>query len=941
MSSSSQGERRSDYYARSIDAFTAKLVGGVSAQAAKHGSTYIQRLLRSDYGVFWKSFASSLSTDQNIPWDKVKLAQVQPEFVGIALSLIDGNEGARDALREFFAEVELPATAYETVVEVKEKICLAAIKAANDAPRDDRKATFAAERRLDETIKSEAEDVKSSLDDVMGEVRSLKDQVAESLSSPQSQLEKQLEEQVGTAFQEGQGQWREAAQAHLQKLEEILQVAPSPPPQAGGAPQQDEVAPEVVDGESVDGLLASLAEEDTEGAEVLGARYSDEGTMGIVRFLREKSDPRSVPTLDKAASIVALDGFFSEAERAHLEAFGIATEPQEQARQLVRAAGMAQIQGSDERFRDHLNRAKELAPSLPGVAIAEARASKSGEEMLAQVDGVEPESDRQRAILHVTRAQAWLLLGDARNSRKELTAAEKTGVNSLPVREMKGMVAWYEAKSEIGDGREPDRALLLGAAQEFTTIASKVASQQRHDEAAQIFARAAEAYGLAEDPHKAVEILESIDHPETLTNDSCRSLGEAAIVARRPDLVSKFVASPNGILASDLLWADAQLLREDSDPESRANAVEILTPMLEHADAEVRAQSAFALLGGSAANEDIEWNEAAAEIVRDRMPIAEASMRAQRLVLKDQIEKAETVLLPFGSDPKALRQLRDYAATREDWPKARDRSIQLFEFSHKPFDQLALADATHKAGDPVKAKEAFLAVARDREASEQLRGMGYSGAVEVAGQVRDYEEIRKIASEWYSQLSSDANGLWNLLFALARLAQHDRAYALVQDKKPDPDTEQRASLLAEILGRTAPKVEALRAISALSDRYDRSVEALEGLFLKVSLEAEQENGELPADLVDRIREAWATFPERFPDQQFMQVLKAPSTGRSSSSYSKRWGAVIVLGHQGSSRKYQSSAAAGAGHHRHLDWRSAGWLADGFPSKVLVLRISTP
>lgn len=876
--------RRIADYARMIDPLTAKLVGAASAEFAKHGVKYVQKLLRSDYGRFWMLFSRPLQEDLNVPWGQIELARLQPEFVGIAQSLIKGNDGARDALRDFFADLELPDTAYEDEAQVKEKIFRAAVEAAHRAPRDERDAALATERRIEESLRGESGDIKSHISEVGDDVvERLKKEFAASSS------DQRLEEQVEAGFEREQERQREQAQAQREQLNELQSKverierlvgsddATNDSGENRDSTDEEAFQVETNDQESAGGLLKELESQDKEEAASLRRIYAEGGPTAVVQFLRERRGECSVAALDAAANLVALDGFFSEAEQAQLEAARKADKPEDQARHLVRAASMANIQGAEERFRTHLEHAKRLAPALPAVLITVARDTGDGAEMIRLLDGVEAESEKQRAILHVTRAQGWLLQGRSDQARTELQRAEETGVNTVPVREMRAMVAWVEAKEAMRDGGEPVNALLLEAAKEFEAIATRVARQGRVDEAAELTARAAESYGLAEETEKAAQILEAVERPETLLIRARESLAEAAIFARRPDLVLRFLDPPEGEPSSaDALWADAMLLKEEPDPEAKAKAVEILVTLLDSADQDLRNRAAFALLSGAATSEEVEWNESAAEIVRTQMPEAEASLKAQTLQREERYEDAENALLPFAADPKILRQLPDLAAVREDWQKVRDRSVRLSDISGRPMDQLALADSTFRAGDPQQAKERFLAVARSQDVAEQLRGAGYSGAVEVAAASRDYEEIRRLAQEWHEQLPSDQNGVWNLLFGLTRVAQHQAAYELFQQEKPDPDTEQRASLLAEILGRSAPKVEALHEIADLSDRYGRQVEALEGFFLKISLEAEQE-GDLPIELEDRIRDAWATFPTRFPDQEFMQVMEAPST----------------------------------------------------------------
>ncbi len=832
--------------------------------------------MRSEYGAFWKRFSRALRNDQNVPWNQIELLRVQPEFVGIALSLIEGNEGARDSLRALFAGIELPNTAYESPAAVEQKIFNAAIAAAVYAPTDDRKALLANERRIEETIRTVAEDGREATAELDRKIERHKEEFAASDGA------ERLREQVNDGFQKSEQLHRERSQQQLEGIDALrvrideLIAAGKAAPESDDSDHSDSPATPGVD--PADELLTQLEKTEKGVADELTALYRERGALGLIELLRASGQSRPAAQLDTAAEIVSLDGFFADAERGHVAAAKVADDVKERARQLVRAAAMADAAGAEDRAATLLDEARQLVPDHPSVLIADARSMTDGHEMIAALDGVEPESERQRIAILLTRAEGWLRQQNIGAARAEVDEVEAIGQNTVAVREIRALIGWVEGKALIRAGEATDTRLFVSAAEDFDSVASVLERQGRRDQAALQRGRAAECYALGDRIEGAINILESLDDVEALSLAARESLAEGAMAAQRPDLVLDFLPDRgNGSAGAEATWADAVLIAESTGREETDIAVSTLERLLTIDEEDVKGRAAFALLGGAATDANVAWNDQAAEIVKAQMPVAEASMRAQMLERDGESGKAENALLPFATDTRALRQLRDHAAMHDEWTKARDRAAQLVERSGQATDRVALADTMEKAGDPGGGRDIFLAVARDPRVATRIRGMGYSGAIEIASQAADFEEIRRLAEEWNSHLPGEENAIWNLLFALARLAEHGRALQLFERTEPDPDTEQRASLLAEILGRAAPKIAALRQIAALSDRYDRKVEALEGLFLKASLEAEQEKEELPVDLADRIRDAWATFPRRFPDQQFMQVFEAPST----------------------------------------------------------------
>lgn len=886
-----------------MEAFSLIGVISTAAKLVKLGYDAVKKTF-PEYHRFWKAFSKQLKNDQNVPWDEIEShCYLQPEFIGIAVGLVHGDPESKKRLESYFDFLEPGPEAYEDAPTVRKKVIEAARSAANEATSD-RKAAYASSRLLEGKIDESAEEIVASLGAaVREEVQKLNERFAEfekkvQAAPPGSIDADDLKDQLREVLAE---HGEDAAQGIMDRIEALIRKAegasaspsldeeriaekvferfegrygPSSTPRPASGPEAEDVEVFAAEDLPVEDLLKELAKEDLEAATALRTVLLEGGTFAVVKLIRDEQSPDSLAALVTEAQIVGREGFFAEAEAAYLRARDKTSDSNDQARQLVRAATMARSQESDERFRRHLEEARSLAPDHPSLAAAEARASDDPKFMLERLDGVVPETDRDRALIDVTRAQAHLALGAEEKAQTELASALEAERENPAVREFQAILPWLGAKRQLTKV-EPDPGVLNEAGERFLGLAEEIAKEQRLDEAAHLTARASESFAMAGDLDRARQILEGIKQPERVSLEARLALCEASIMAQRAELVLRFIREEEPQPEARLIWSEAKLLGE-SDPEERQRAVGYLEGLIRSADEEQRDRAAFGLISGSAGNADVEWNETAAELVKARKPEAEATMRAERLRIEGDLEGAEKALVAHGSSPQALRQLRDYAAQRGDWGRVRDISRGLVRTTGSEQDRLAYADGLRRTGNLEGASREFLAVARS-STNVALRSGGYGAAVDIAGEQRDYQTVLDLAEEWREAIPDSEGAFWNSVFALARLARHQEAYELVESEEPMVQTPEQAGLLAEVLRRAAPKDEAVQRIAELSDVFDRKEEALEGLLIFASVEAESEGIELPDELAERVRLTFAEFGDRFPASKAIQVISVPST----------------------------------------------------------------
>jgi tetratricopeptide (TPR) repeat protein len=851
---------------------------------------------------FWKHFEEGLKNDRDVPWQEIRnRCYLQPSFFGLSTALVLGDAEARAQMEaEFASFVKPPEEARYDKPELVRRIMAVADKAASEAADSDRAAALAGRHLIEDRIAAATKEIQQQLALIEGGITRVGARVTEEASArvvSDAEMKEALE-RIGDRLNPGAGLDFGRLEALLdQQAEKIVQrlsegakktVFENPNSrQADNTVEPPEVAPiaepgGVPAGESADAgppgshHLRELAARNAASADRLRQLVVDGGVFALASAVRRGDlDQGPDELLFTAGRLLATAGFFAEAESAYLKTVDLVVSDSQKARNYVGAAGMASVQGSEERYRRHLDSARELVANHPALLIAEARSSSNSQYMLDHVADVEPESDAERALLEQTRAQALLALGDEDGARRHYELALQADACNGSVREFGAILPFWTAQRRIEQGLPVNAAELRESARIFADLAREVTAEGRIDEAAKVMARAAVCHLFIAEFGAAGRLLESVADPGRLSLEAALALGNVAVNIDRPDLALRFLPAGANDVGARLIRVQAQT--QLPTPEERAEGVEGLRTLLGESDEQLVLQAAFGLISAAAMFEDVPWDERAAELVAANKPDAEAAMRAERALLLGDAVEAQRILLPYSARTASMRRVRDYAAIAGEWEKVKDRSRQLLREQGDPRDRLALAEALRHLGNRPEAEREFRVVVGDRDLDPDLRQGAFGGLAEIAGRDRDYEALRGVAEEWLEAFPESANAIWNLLFSLVRLSRHDEAWRHFDEKQPQADTPERATVLAEILRRAAPKQKALQLLIGLSDRFDRKVEALEALVIAVSLDAERDQSPLDPVIEERVGETFAGFPTRFPDSNVIRQFQLPET----------------------------------------------------------------
>ncbi len=863
------------------------------------GLDTLRQKLKHETGRFSKEFKKELENDLDVPWPEIRSrCEVQPEFFGLMFDLTLGMRGSEAAMRKFFESfVEPPDGGRYDKAQTIDRVMQAAEKAAVAALPDGQARDLATRRLLVSKVEEVSADLTTTIESVGDRVESVDDRlvgtqaVLAEIAGITRQLQAHIESSAGEAS-DGRSVDPEQMQALLEaqtsqidenadrRIDELADriaarlAKSTDDPDAGGATTTHARAA-LPPGRG--DHLATLRKSDRDASDRLERLLATEGASGVADAIMQGVFDSGPPELlIEAARIVTDEGFFAQAESAYLRAADLSESDGKKARQYVRAAQMASIQGVDDRYQRHLNAARELDAAHPALLIVEARASSDSQFMLDHVAAVEPENPSETALLHQTRAQAHLGLGNEAAAQAEFETALAADAHSEAVREFGAILPLFQAMRQMAAGQlVDDTRPLVKAAEVFEDLAGGSARQGRSNEAAQLLTRGAHCRLLADQHSEAIRVLNEIPDPRRLSRDAAADAAELALLAERPDLARRFV--PPGVhdARSQLVVADALTQSDKASDRSRGTAA--LEQLITSTEAEIATSAAVALLVAATKSRDISWSDDAAQVVAQAKPEAAIALRAEHEALHGNFDEAQKILLPKSDRPAALRRLRDYAAMAGQWGLARDRTQALLRDGNDPRDRLALGEALRKLGDIEEARLAFASVANDRDAPAPLRDSAFGSNVDLLSTNRDYESILRLAREWRTALPDSRNAAWNEVFALARLSRHAEAWKVIKQRALVAETEPQATLLAEVLYRAAEPTEAITELVALSDKFDRKLEAIEALIIATALDVEPDQPVFAEPIESRVRDTFARFPERFPDSDVITAVPAPKT----------------------------------------------------------------
>jgi tetratricopeptide (TPR) repeat protein len=623
--------------------------------------------------------------------------------------------------------------------------------------------------------------------------------------------------------------------------------------------------------EEIRPYLDRLAEEDADAARrlrdvLLVAPAIKEGVIGLIAapqaWISETKAPGSV--LAVLGRLAAHFGSWEEAETAFLAADDAGYH--RRANTLARASEAAQAQGKTDEAQELLDRAEALDQRDATVSILVALRLTDADEKLARLAEADSKTNDEEAAVEANRAFA--LLG--KNEIEAAHAAALLAVERNPhfiygkivlgwVKNRRGAAAAPAGNQDIDDLRG-SATLLLSAGEALDSVG-------RHSEALALVSDICYAYFLAREQLRAVSLLEEVaadgEYLARASAEARNAVADVAITLQRPDLVERFLAPDIDSEEGRLTSATMRVISSE-DPEEIAAGAKTLEELLSSSDTGIRGQAALMRLAAATRTDGVDWSDEAERVLRESGNVEPADgLRAQYLVRRGRTQEAENILLQSDS-PRSRELLISMALEAGDTGLAIQRSEALVREYPSPARRLALAELLIGDNRPDEAEPTLAALRRDERVPLDVRDRAYYLSVRKAYRARRYDETEQLTAEWLELVPSETDAAWVRLESLLWLSRYGEALALIADSGLEPDTIEKARLLAHVFLRALPPAEALEKIIELSDRFDRSDDRLEGLIIICYANS---GDDIPEELARRGQSAIAEFAERFPDSK--------------------------------------------------------------------------
>lgn len=621
--------------------------------------------------------------------------------------------------------------------------------------------------------------------------------------------------------------------------------------------------------EEIRPYLDRLAEEDADAAArlrdvLLAAPAIREGVIGLIAapqaWISETTAPGSAWAV--LGRLAAHFGSWQEAKTAFLAADDAGYH--RRANTLARASEAAQAEGKTDEAQELLERGEALDRRDATVSILVSLRLTDPDEKLARLAEAESKTDDEEAAVEANRAFALLAKGDIEAAHVAASLAAEGNPHFTYakivlgwVKNRRGAGAAAAGNQDVDDLRE-SATLLLSAREALDSVG-------RHGEALALVSDICYAYFLAREQLRAVSLLEEVaaddDYLARASAEARNAVADVAVTLQRPDLAERLIAADSDSEEARLTRGTMRVTSSEEAGEIAAGA-ETLEELLASSDSGIRGQAALMRLAASTKTDGVEWSDEAERVLRESGNDEPADgLRAQYLVRHGRTQEAENILLQSGS-PRSQELLIGMALKSGNVRLALQLSEALVAKYPSPPHRLSLAELLISGSRADEAEAILAALRRDERVPLDVRDRAYYLSVRVAYTARRYEETEQLAAEWFELVPSEADAAWIRLESLLWLSRYGEAMALIAESELEPDTIEKARLLAHVFLRALRPIEALEKIIELSDRFDRSDDRLEGLVVMCYANSDDD---IPEELARRGQATIAEFPERFPD----------------------------------------------------------------------------
>ena len=431
------------------------------------------------------------------------------------------------------------------------------------------------------------------------------------------------------------------------------------------------------------------------------------------------------------------------------EQSAIRREGEARAEDLISAAAAAQVPGDAQRHRDLLDRAREIAPNNPRLALEEMDMDAPAAEQLKTLEKLQSDDPDTKTLVAGRAAIASLLLPDLQQAREHLQVVREHGADTVLADSVEVNVVVQEGRLQLLAGEPMNDRTLREARDRSLKARQRLLGQKRWDEAGRMLMLAADSLALLGERSEAGDLLRLATPEERSAPDGPEVLADCA-ASRVLDgrlALELLKGAPDSITIRRIR---AEALESVGNAQERAEALKALEEIFE-ADGPEAPESAFIRLAATLGSRRTEWSEPAAEYLREHGH-ERAAVQAQAFYLARwhaDYDGADELLKPHLNAGWAKVTRVRLALTRGKHSMAREAAEDLMAFGPSQTYRVEAGRAFALARDFPRAREVLLGAAQEPSAPSVVRGEAYDLLIRIVGkELGDWDMAARLHKKW-------------------------------------------------------------------------------------------------------------------------------------------------------------------------------------------------
>lgn len=377
-------------------------------------------------------------------------------------------------------------------------------------------------------------------------------------------------------------------------------------------------------------------------------------------------------------------------------------------------------------------------------------------EQLERLDALTSEDPEELGLIAARRAVACLLLTDTDAARHALADVRRHLPGSALIEGLEVSITVQEGRLAILAHRSLDRGALRSAADEAKTVGDRLRDEHRYSESTRLVMLEADSHALLGERTRAASIIRQALAEERSSQEQKEVLADCA-AGRALDFRLALDLLADADETPTALRIRLECLENVGSPPERDRALRELDRLVAEGGDQAP-EAALHRLAATLGAKPTPWSDDAAVYLRstgfERVAV---TAEALYLVVREGWAPVARLLRPFGKTPWALAAgLRASLHQRVDPKVALAAAREVLSIGPSHPLRVDAAQGLRRGGDLEGARQTAVAVARDPNAPEAVRGDAFDLAIRIVGaDLNDWVAAGELHDEWVKLVPAD------------------------------------------------------------------------------------------------------------------------------------------------------------------------------------------